>query len=342
MSDGLADRLRDFTRTVLERRGALVEWPATADEGWAMLPPELAARFDKAELLRLSHRPESGGLCANLATDFLDRIAPLVDAEPRIGLLQIPEMYLKKAAMDEPVARAFTWLNAKVKVKAAEAQRVEYHSWSFRTALNSEDTWEDLVQFTLNAVSGAEVAMPEPQGLNDTQPYTPAAGNAVDTLRQAHRRAAAHVEQRAASFVARLESRLARDRKRLRDYYNALLKETQYSRPSEHQEKLEDKRRAVELELRRKAAELEERYVLRATLAPLALIRLELPVLAVQCEVFRKQARKLHTLYWNPVLTALEPLCCSVCGASSFAITFTDDEVLPLCPACAKLGQGLT
>ncbi|MFH0939031.1 MAG: hypothetical protein V1899_07105 [Planctomycetota bacterium] len=338
MSVELQDRLRDFTKTALERRGALVEWPAEADEGWAMLPPDLAARFENAELLRLSHNIENAGLCVNLATDYLERIAPLVETEARVGLLQIPEMYLKKSTMDEPVSRAFTWMNVKVKVKETEALRMEYHAWSFLATLNSEDTWEDLIQFTLNATSGAEIAMPDALGLDAAQPYTPAVNGIPDTLSLARRRAAAHVETRAAPFIARLESRLARDHKRLREYYNALLKETKDSWPrdDDEQKKLENKRRAVELELRRKISELEERYVLRVMLAPLTLIRLELPVLAVQCEIFRKQARKLHTLYWNPVLTALEPMRCSMCGASIFAVTFTDDEVLPLCSVCAK------
>lgn len=33
MSEVLEKRLREFARTVFERRGALVEWPENADEG---------------------------------------------------------------------------------------------------------------------------------------------------------------------------------------------------------------------------------------------------------------------------------------------------------------------
>jgi hypothetical protein len=131
MSTEIQTRLREFARAVLERRGALVEWPESADEGWAMLTPELCTALKAHEMLRLSPQPESGGLCVNLAADFLERITPLVESEPRVGLFQIPEMYLKKSAMDEPVARAFTWLNAKVRVKSAKAERIEYHAWSF-------------------------------------------------------------------------------------------------------------------------------------------------------------------------------------------------------------------
>jgi len=335
MSTGVQTRLREFTRTVLERRGALVEWPDSADEGWAMLTQQLITRLGGGELLRLTHQSVEGALSVNFATDFLERLAPLLEAEPRVAALQIPEMYLKRAAMDEPVAREFTWLNAKVRVAGTEAQRVEYHAWTFRAAIRSEDTWEDVITIVLNAASGAEVPLPDLLALTDTLPYAPA-GAAPDTLRQATQRAAAQVEECAAEFIGRLESRLRRDRKRLKDYYHALLRETKESETADGAEKAEAKRRAVELELRRKTSELEERYSIQAVLAPLTLVRLEMPALAVQCDVFRKQARKQHTLYWNPLLTALEPMRCSRCGAGAFAFAFTDDTVEPQCAACAK------
>ena len=124
MSDELLGRVRNFAMKTLERRGALVDWPESADEGWAICEPGLAATLKGGELMRLSHRPESGGLCLNLATDFIDRMTPLVDAEARVGLFTIPEMYLKKSEMAEPVSRAFTWQNAKVKIKSTSARRV--------------------------------------------------------------------------------------------------------------------------------------------------------------------------------------------------------------------------
>ena len=341
MNEELHTRLRDFAMKTLERRGALVEWPDSADEGWAMCEPGLSQTLHGGELMRLSHRPESGGLCLNLATDCLDRMAPLVEAEPRIGLFTIPELYLKRSAMDEPVARAFSWQNAKVKIKGTSAVRTEYHVRSFRAELHSEDTWEDLVQVTLNAASGVEVDFPEALELEGTQPHTPIISTVADTVRAAARRACAHVERRAKEFLLRLEARRERDRNRLRNYYHALLKETDHrGERTAGDTKTDDKRRAVELELRRKLGELDERYALRASLTPLTWLRLDLPVLKVTLEVFRKQARREHALFWNPVLTALEPMCCAVCGAGIFSVSFSDNDVLPLCNLCAGAKTG--
>jgi hypothetical protein len=99
-------------------------------------------------------------------------------------------------------------------------------------------------------------------------------------------------------------------------------------------EALEAKRKAVQLELRRKLAELEERYAMRADLTTLGVVRCQLPVLAVDLEVTRKQSRRLHTVYWNSLLKTFEPLACARCGNTTTAPHFTDQEVDAICRGC--------
>ena len=339
MSQNVQDRLREFTCRLLERRGAAVEWAAEAPEGLAMLPPETAAALKCLEILPLSFQAEAA-MPVNLATDFLDRVGPLLESEPRVGLFEVPPLYLKQSSMAEPIARAFTWLNAKVEVRQARPARVEYHAWYLRASLESADRWEEVVQVTINSASGAEVRLGDVLELDALDPAEPPEAEPPSTARRAMAQAAAATEGRAGAFVARLESQLERDRKRLRGYYNALLREdrARASRTALRAEPEQDdaKRRAVELELRRKLAELDERYAIHVEIVPLVLIRLNCPALAVECEVFRKQARRTHTIYWNSLRKELEPICCSACGASTFAAAFTDEHVQPLCPRCAR------
>ena len=89
------------------------------------------------------------------------------------------------------------------------------------------------------------------------------------------------------------------------------------------------------MELRRKLKELDHRYAMEAVLSPIMLIRTEIPTLAVDLLVFRKQAQKTHTLFWNPLIKEFEPLGCSRCGAGMFSAAFTNEDVEPLCPRCA-------
>lgn len=342
MSQPVQARVREFAESLLGRAGALVEWPPSAEHGLALLPPEAAPKlgFPGQEEVPLAFAPGGGGLCVNLATDFLDRVVPLLDAEPRIGAFQLPERYLKRGDMGEAIARAFTWHNAKVVVRGAAPERVGYHAWYFFASIVSEDRWEDVLSATVNDRSGAVVALPDPFRELFLEPHTASQGSPAETYRPALRHVLAQAEERAAPFAARLEARQGRDRLRLREYYDALLREENARRhrvwTPEVKAKQEARRRAVQLELERKLAELDETYALKGEITPIAVLRIEVQALAVQCEVYRKQARAPRTLYWNPITKELEPLACDACGASAFSIAFTDGDVRPLCAACAR------
>jgi len=339
MSVAIHEQLHAFATTLLERRGAVVEWPAADREGTAMLPPEVAAAAGTTDdVVPLACETVGTGLSVNLAGDFLEWAGRLLEAEPRIGAFRVRDPYLKRKELDEGIGRAFTWLNVKVKLREARQTAVEYHTWWFHCALNSEDRWETCFTFSLNAASGIEVEIPDPLGLWELEPR-PGPGAATPS---SYERAVSVARRRllhlAAAFLDRMDARLQRDRKRLHDYYHALLRESDKKKARGHAqpdpEKVEATKRAVDLELRRKLGELDERYAMEATLRPVVLVRMEVPVLAVDLSVFRKQAHKIHTVYWNPLLKQFEPLCCSGCGDVAFTVAFTNETVEPLCPKC--------
>jgi len=340
VSGDIQNRLNAFTRSILEWRDGVVEWPESADTGEALLPKAVAAALGCPEMISLSYEPNTGDLAANLSTDFIERIGAVFEGQSAIGACQIPELYLKQSALDAPIARAFTWHNARVTMRSTNATRIEYHTWYFRASLQSEDQWEDVMSVSLNAESHVEVCLSALETVETVEPNIEPATNPADTYPAAARRAQRRLETCATDFMARLESRLARDRRRLKEYYHALARQAKTkaakSKTEEGAQKQAEISGAVELELRRKLLELVERYGVRGELAPLALIRLELPVLAVECEVLRRRSRRIHTVYWNPLLKALEPLCCHRCGEGTFSVAFTDDEVAATCPHCAE------
>ena len=63
--------------------------------------------------------------------------------------------------------------------------------------------------------------------------------------------------------------------------------------------------------------------------------RMEIPALAVDLSVQRKRAQRKQTVYWNPLLKQLEPICCSRCGRGTFSVAFTNEDVDPLCAKCS-------
>lgn len=334
------DRLREFTSLLLERRGAAVDWPAQAEQGLALLPAEVAQTLRCLEILPLAADSESP-LPINLTSDFLDRVEPLVVAETPAVCLRVEEAYLKRSDMAEPVARAFTWRNARVRVLSAEPTRTEYHTWYFLGTLDSAERWQQVVRVSVNASSGAQAQIPDllDAGAMLAEPAElPAA--CASTQLPAVRAALDRLYHDSRAFLERLEARLGRDRKRLQDYYRALLrgdgKRSTRRSAEEDPAAKEARTRAVQLELRRKLAELDERYACRVDLAPLGLVRLDCPALAVKCHVLRRSASRTITIHWNPLSRELEPLCCSHCGLSSFNLAFSDDKVAALCAACQR------
>ena len=333
-------RLHAFAQSLLEHKGALVDWPDDAPDGIAILPQPLARALAAPESLHLTHDASAhapGQWPVNLATDFLERAEPLIAAEPREARFRIPELYLKKSPMDQPVARLFKFPDARVRVLSAAAARVEYHCWHFHASLGSEETWEELFHLTLNPHTGAAVDLPDPLAIMEAVETPDADPLCTADPARALRLAALVAQSLAAGFIARMESRIDRDRSRLREYYNALLEESSASRARTPAEVADQapKRRAVELELRRKLLELDQRYALRTHLVPAALVRLDMPALRVTCEVSKRHAAAELSLFWNPIRKELEPLACSSCGQNILTVCF-NAALAPVCVTCAK------
>jgi len=345
MTSSIEQELRTFATHLLERRGGLVEW-TDSEKGTAIVPTELANLLDSnslgsgGEVLPLSTRPGGEGWWLSLATDFLDTASHLLEPEPRIGTFCVEELYLKRGDLGEAVGRAFSWQNARVRLLDTRAVRVEYHTWWFHALLVSEDRWETRFPVTINASSGTELELPNVLDLWELEPHAKAAKQPPITYQRAVLRAQQQVQELASDFFDRMDGRLQRDRRRLQEYYQALLRENHHkksrSQTKPDPEKQEARERAVKLELRRKAAELDERYAMDLTLEPVVLTRMEIPALAVDLSVERKRAQRKHTIYWNPLLKQLEPICCARCGCGTFSVAFTNTDVEPLCSKCSE------
>ena len=334
MSNPIEQRMRDFAVGLLGHVGCLVEWPEHQPRGFAVLSPPAAAALESPPTTELSTAAEQNSLAINLGSSFLERAEGMLPPQTSVLPLRIDALYLKKSALDEPVARAFAFPNARVRVTGALPQRVEYDFWHFAAALKSDEHFETLLEVALNARTGAVLNLPDP--LHNIDAHAAHLETAAVDIRPAVRAAAVKLEARAVEFIRRLEARLARDQQRLRSYYAALLDDAD---DRLHRTEIEAgqraaRRRAVQLELARKTEELRERYTLRPTLRPVALVRLEAPALAVTLQAHRRDSEGMISIYWNALSKSLEPLACGRCGETLYCVHF-DDNFMPQCARCA-------
>lgn len=342
MNTDVREELRQFSVRLLERRGGMVEWPGADQIGEAIVPADVAAAFGaQGEFVTLACTPGGAVVGVSLANDFLDAAARVLDAEPRVADFSAADLYLKRKDIDAALAKTFTWLNAKVRIQGACEAREEYHFWWFHAVVRSEDRWETRFHVAINSQCGTALALPDPMGLWELRPSPDESRRPPSaTFPFAAAAARREVLRLAEPFLLRMDDRRQRDRRRLESYYQALLDE-QASRRGRAGAPLDPaqiaaRRKAVDLELRRKLMELDQRYAIDVELRGVALVRLALPVLRVDLCVVRKQDRRLHRVYWNPLLKAFEPIACGQCGEGVFAVVFTNGSVEPRCVACGK------
>jgi hypothetical protein len=343
MSATALDRdLQAFAVELFEHSGGAADWPALELPGSVVVPPDVvrAAQLP-GEAFSLDVAAAPGTLQVGLAGEFLDVAARVLDvAVPRDGSFCIPERYLTKRDLTDKIVQTFAWQNARARYATAEPALVEYHLWTLLGSLKSEDVWEAIFRVAINAENQAIVALPdvfqEPDLFIDRPAHAPEDPvTYLTAIADGKRRLIAE----STDFVRRVEQRLQRDRKRLQDYYKALLREADGSKrraaTASTPDEIAAKKKAVDLELRRKLAELNENYALRAELRPVALARVRLPALVVPVVIQRKQAIRNYRLYWNSLLKKFEPLSCGRCRRPTYSATFTNDTVDLLCAACA-------
>lgn len=344
MSSTIERDLHGFATRLLERVGGLVDWTEPQALGTVIVPADLAESAAlPGEEFTVATSAATGGLQVSLASEFLDIAAKmLAENVPCEGCFQVGERYLKKRDLQEAVQSGFGWQNARVQVADPITTAVEYHFWTMQARIQSDDAWEATIRLALNSQSGVLLELPDPtefddlQSINNANPFVTPAG--PDTEELALSLAKTRMFEAAADFITRSEQRLARERRRLQDYYRTLGKEATpklrkgVTPPSE--EEVQAKLRAVDLELRRKLGELAERYIMRADIEPVVLFRVAIPAVVVPITVQRKQATRQHRVYWNSLLKKFEPFACEACQSPIYNVSFTNDSVEPRCARC--------
>jgi len=335
--------LQAFAVELFEHSGGVADWPVLEIPGSVVVPPDVAnAAHLPSEEFSLGAMAAPGTLQVGLAGEFLDVAARVLEeAVPRDGSFCIPDRYLTTRDLSDKIIHTFAWENARAKWHAAEPALVEYHLWTLLGSLRSEDVWEAIFRVAVNAENQAVVDLPDVFREPDLIGAEPAKApdnpvTYVTAIADGKRR----LITASAEFVRRVEQRLERDRKRLQDYYRALSREADGSKrrsaaPSSPDE-IAAKKRAVDVELRRKLAELNENYALRAVIRAVVLARVRLPVLIVPIAIQRKQAFRDYRLYWNSLVRKFEPLSCSRCRRPTFSATFTNETVDLFCSTCAE------
>jgi hypothetical protein len=331
-----AASLRAFATAALSRAGAVVEWAEDEPAGEALLPPRVAQALGCGEHVRIAGSGAEGELRLDFASEALERLQVLAESGPWSAAGRVADRAARKLDAAALVERSIDIPNARVRLTGAAPAQAEYHVWHLAVQVMGEESWEDLVTVSMNAGSHRAVGLAVP-GAHELVPWSPP-HQAADTRATAVTACAALAQERAAAFVARMAARRERDRKRLRDYYGALLATTPRGARAALATPIEERqarRAAVDQELVRKLDEVDERSRLRVRVQPVTLLRLEVPVWILDIVVQRRTALATVRATWNHRCGGLEPLACAVCGATAARFLARDADAALLCGRCS-------
>jgi hypothetical protein len=343
--------------------GGLVEPPAYGIHE-VLLPDEIASRWGVEADQRITFNADNnqdGVVYLHYGHPLVETIVNELRLQAANGQFFINQVRPEKPGLFAAAEKTFSLPNAKLfpMANAAEEARLhQYVRFNFKVNLIADEKRELILPVWMDAqngytVDGVEI---EREALLDTEnqspqiPMAPAYWNhtaplAPETLAALLERARQSVTGVLGERLAHLQTRLTRylelDRARLDEYYTDLLQDARrrlQKADGDRLPALESKIAAILSEREAKLADVEQKYHLRIQLELLNLAVITLPKLDLTVEIRKRSVAVQRILSWNPLLHAIDPLACDVCGQAGVALVLCENGHLAheacLAPQC--------
>lgn len=154
------------------------------------------------------------------------------------------------------------------------------------------------------------------------------------------------VEAEIGEFVESMNRRLARDWKRVGEYYGQLSREIgkkiARTRKEETASKLKEKRKAIAADLEEKRRNVVARYAVRVDMAVAAALRVHSRALRITCRIRRRDEERDVVTFWNSLTKSIELLCCEACFRTARAFVVCNglhtvcSDCTGICPSCGR------
>jgi hypothetical protein len=339
-------QLIDAVADVLELAGAAVEKNGEYLE--AIVPNEAAKILHTPEMAKLYFDParaQKGGELVTFQSDFVDRLFLLMRGNGNYAHLALQNVYLKQSAKSAADQR-FAALNGLGRAWDAIERRLSYALFNFKYTAVSDEKKEGLVTAIINEHTLADVSAMvtylEWAEAAERSHHAELPRQSFQAIYQAACRSVeSAIHRELAEFRKSLNRRLQRDIARLAEYYESLIIEirrkiARRQLEGKEREDEESRIRATEMELQRKIVDQREKYAMKINVEPISLLRIFMPVMAVNFEVrFRKAVREIP-LIWNPVTKDFEMVNCQSCATGLFHFFVCEEKLHTVCADCFK------
>lgn len=347
------DNLLEFAYRLIEEHDGAVEWRESRDTFEALLSDDVQARLGLAEpLVVISPGAPLGaqtdGVPIGFGTELLDQAIPMAMETGQSAAVRMPAPSGRRQADLDP-AGAFSFPNATFRTRGDHESWLDYWLWSFDVAADADERREEVHHVCVSSLGAGcsglaqtildQAAEWEPLKV---RPMEVAEGTLDRLFVTACDRALREIDGSLAGFRESVGRHHARDIGRIESYFQDMRTEMEDEIERRHLkgEDLEirkEKMAQIEAEKTSKLAALKEKYRLRLTLRPVALLLARLPVRRCEILVKRRKGERLLSLVYNPLSRAFDPMVCEACGTDVYTLGFCDEALHILCPPCAAI-----
>jgi len=333
-----------FVADELAARGALVE--RNDDGALAVLPPELARRFDLAEACVLAATAGAHAVGCGLGSPLLDRLVSEVRATVPVSsiswLAEAPRTAVAERLADRLVVR-----NGVADVLGVAHASATYLVGVFAWTAEADDRYQGMAMSVVNAATFAEpdpgcVAAIADVVAGDDVRVTDArdARGAVGGARILATRCSLAIGPRLDEVGAAVARRRDRERSRIDEYFASLINEAERPRRQVARNAISARVAALRAEHTAKLRDLAARYALRVRIEPVALAAVAMRVAEIRIRLRRRKGERELALHVPPHARTPDSLACVACSGTTRAPLLCDDALHVLCEACAPDTSG--
>ncbi len=346
------ENLLEFAYRLMEEADGAVAWREPRDSFEALLPEEVQARLGLPDPFVVvaaagSVEGKRDAIPIGFGTELLDRAIPMAMEAGACAAVRMPAPSGRRQSDLDPAGR-FGFPNASFRVRGDHDSWLDYWVWSFDVLADADERREALHHACVSSLTaGCEgladlILTQAPQWQPLAVRPTEISEKTLDALfAAACDRTLSRIDHILAGFRETVVRHHARDIRRIETYFHDMQTEmeAEIERRQLQGEELairQEKIAQLDREKAGKLSALTEKYRLRLTLRPVALLLARLPVRRCDILIKRRKGERQLSLVYNLLARGFDPMVCEACGADTYSLGFCDEALHILCPACAQ------
>ena len=344
-----------FAYNLIEETDGVVEWDPGQDQFQALLPGEIQTRLGLSEsLVSISEntvgalKGESDIVPIGYGTELLERAIPVALEMGRTAAVRMPYVASRKKNHKD-VDDYFSFTNAAFKEQGTHDSMLDYWLWSFEAAADADERHE-AIHHTCISAKGVDCPVLPELILDQGSSWEPLTFEPSEISKEdlntlfvtACDRTLLRINENLSGFKNTVLRHHARDIQRIKTYFDDLKREMrdEIKRRNLRGEQLTIRKEKIQRLIEEKVtklAALNDKYRVRLTIRPLALLLARLPVRRHELLIKRRKGERRISLVYNLLSREFDAMACEACGTDTHSLGFCDNALHLLCPSCLSV-----